>query len=220
IGPRTSFVLWETMINVLLDAIDGGIAASDFHVVFAGGIHDPRSAAMVAAMAAPLAERGARIGVLLGTAYLVTHEAVAGGAIVPAFQEEAQRCSHTVVLETGPGHATRCADTEFYSAFRQAKRELMDAHKSHDEVREELEKLNLGRLRVASKGIVREESDSQVKYVEVAADAQRKDGMYMIGQLAALRNEVLSIRELHQEVSEGGERYLQSVEAPQQTPVD
>src|SRR5262249_37561743 len=73
VGPRTSFVLWEAQVERLL-AFE---APEELSVVFAGGIHDARSAAMVAALAAPLAARGARIGVLMGTAYLFTEEAVA-----------------------------------------------------------------------------------------------------------------------------------------------
>jgi hypothetical protein len=48
-----------------------------------------------------------KIGVLMGTAYLFTQEAVAGGAIVPRFQKEAITTQETVLLETGPGHAIR-----------------------------------------------------------------------------------------------------------------
>ena len=58
-------------------------------MLFAGGIHDARSAAMVAAAAAPLAAKGPRIGVLMGTASLFTAEAVDAGAIQPAFQDVA-----------------------------------------------------------------------------------------------------------------------------------
>ncbi|MGH3999062.1 MAG: nitronate monooxygenase, partial [Pseudonocardiaceae bacterium] len=75
VGPRTSFVLWDTMIDTLLASVPPA-DLTECHVLFAGGIHDARSAAMVAAMAATLAERGVRIGVLLGTAYLFTEEAV------------------------------------------------------------------------------------------------------------------------------------------------
>src|SRR5262249_3517247 len=56
VGPRTSFVLWESMIEVLLDHVANGASASDFHVLFAGGIHDALSAAMVATVAARLVE--------------------------------------------------------------------------------------------------------------------------------------------------------------------
>ena len=47
VGPRTSFVLWDTMMRVLLEELPR--EDSDCHVLFAGGIHDARSAAMVAA---------------------------------------------------------------------------------------------------------------------------------------------------------------------------
>ncbi len=153
-GPRTSFVLWEAMIGTLLDAV----ARRDLpgcHVLFAGGIHDARSAAMTAAMAAPLAQRGVKVGVLLGTAYLFTAEAVATGAITPGFQQEAVRCMATVLLESGPGHATRCADTAFAQVFRAEQRGLAAEALPAGEVRARLERLNLGRLRIASKGVRR-----------------------------------------------------------------
>jgi acyl transferase domain-containing protein/NAD(P)H-dependent flavin oxidoreductase YrpB (nitropropane dioxygenase family)/NAD(P)-dependent dehydrogenase (short-subunit alcohol dehydrogenase family) len=220
-GPRTSFVLWESMIDMVQRAIDGGVPAEQFHMVFAGGIHDARSAAMVAAMTGPLAEQGVGIGVLMGTAYLFTEEAVAGDAIVETFQNEAKRCSQTVILETGPGHATRCANTPFYSAFLTAKRKLVKEKKSHDEIRNELEQLNLGRLRVASKGIVRDEGkSSKAKYKRISVSEQLSQGMYMIGQLAALKDQVTNIRELHRSVAEGGEAWLQSARIQAEKAVD
>ena len=59
---------------------------------------------MVAALAAPLAERGVNVGVLLGTAYLFTDEAVSTGAITEEFQDAALRCDdHDVAGErSGP----------------------------------------------------------------------------------------------------------------------
>src|SRR5262245_18476428 len=113
VGPRTSFALWEAQIARLL----AQPTCDDLSILFAGGIHDARSAAMVAAMAAPLAARGARIGVLMGTAYLFTHEAVEAGAIEPGFQHAAVACERTVLLETSPGHSTRCAETAYVDAF-------------------------------------------------------------------------------------------------------
>jgi acyl transferase domain-containing protein/NAD(P)H-dependent flavin oxidoreductase YrpB (nitropropane dioxygenase family)/NADP-dependent 3-hydroxy acid dehydrogenase YdfG len=214
VGPRTSFVLWQTMIDTLLDALDAGIPADGLHVVFAGGVHDDRSAAMVAAMAAPLVERGARIGVLLGTGYLFTEEAVAAGAIVEGFQRAALACRHTVLLETGPGHSTRCVDTPFYETFRQAKRRLVGEGRPPEDIRGELENLNLGRLRIASKGIVRDEDASGPRYVGVEAERQRQEGMFMIGQLAALRKSVCRISDLHETVSVGSTRLLDGMAVP------
>ena len=215
VGPRTSFVLWNAMVDVLGEAIDGGVPAGDLHVVFAGGIHDARSAAMVAALSAPLAARGARIGALLGTAYLLTEEAVKSRAIVEDFQREARDCTHTVLFETGPGHAIRCADTPYFQTFRELKLQLAAEGRTPDEIRDTLESLNLGRLRIASKGIARDTAaDGGARYTVVDADRQRVDGMYMLGQVAALRGDVCRMSDLHEDVSRGSTTLLASVEPP------
>src|SRR5690606_8645356 len=68
-----------------------------------------------------------------------------------------------------------------------------------------LEDLNLGRLRIASKGIDRHPGygvDPQApKFIAVADEDQHVHGMYMIGQVAALRDTVCTIEALHCEVS-------------------
>src|SRR5262249_52911881 len=107
-GPRPRFVLLGALIEVVAGQRGKAKKGDDLAVVFAGGIHDARSAAMVAALSAPLAERGVALGVLMGTAYLFTREAVEGGAIMPRFQREAITCQDTVLLQTAPGHAIRC----------------------------------------------------------------------------------------------------------------
>ena len=63
-GPYTSFLLWERMIDELLEHLTPDKNSSEYHVLFAGGIHEAMSTRMVAAMAAPLIERGVRVGVL------------------------------------------------------------------------------------------------------------------------------------------------------------
>ncbi|MGH9162316.1 MAG: SDR family oxidoreductase [Vicinamibacteraceae bacterium] len=220
VGPRSSFVLWSSMVELLLDAIRGGVRAEELHVLFAGGIHDARSAAMVQAIAAPLAAAGARIGILLGTAYLFTEEAVRSGAILNDFQEQAMACTRTVLLETGPGHSTRCADTPFCDVFHSIKRDLVAQGRPAGEIRDELEALNVGRLRIASKGITRTTHDptSEPRYVDVSAEQQHSSGMYMLGQLAALRDRVCTIAQLHEEVSLGSARLLDALSVDSREP--
>jgi len=210
IGPRSSFVLWNQMIDVLLESLPKD-DATNCHVLFAGGIHDALSSSMVATIAAPLAGLGVRVGVLMGTAYLITEEAVSTGAIIKGFQQEALRCLRTVVLETGPGHASRCAITRYPGVFKKEKQRLSAAGKSSEEIRNVLEELNLGRLSIAAKGIKRNpnygKEPQAPKYVTVRKEGQRTQGMYMMGQLAALRDRTLTIEELHHEVSvEGSQR--------------
>lgn len=211
VGPRSSFVLWDLMIDVLLQSLTEPELAN-CHVLFAGGIHDAASSSMVAALAAPLAMSGAKIGVLLGTVYLFTREAVTSGAIVKGFQKEAISCRRTVLLESGPGHATRCANTPFVGVFEAQKRRLAANTKAPEQIRSALENLNIGRLRIASKGIVRHPDYGQdpaaPKFIELGAGRQSAEGMYMLGQLAALRSSTCSIEELHDEISVKGSELL------------
>ncbi|MGQ0700764.1 MAG: SDR family NAD(P)-dependent oxidoreductase [Panacagrimonas sp.] len=204
VGPLGSFPLWEQMIEVLLAHVPAG-EEKNIHVLFAGGVHDAVSGAMVAAMAAPLAERGMKVGALMGTAYLFTAEIVSSGAVVEGFQTEALRCELTMNLESGPGHASRCVATKFAYDFYDTRRRLIREGKSAEDIREVLEDLNLGRLRIASKGVNRDETG---RIVEVPVDQQLADGMYMIGQVATLRDRVLSIAELHHAVCHGAQQLL------------
>ncbi|GLY34522.1 hypothetical protein Amsp01_005460 [Amycolatopsis sp. NBRC 101858] len=183
VGPLASFELWEEQLAVLG-------AAEDVEVLFAGGIHDARSAAMVTAMAAPLDA----VGVLMGTAYLFTEEAVTHGAITGLFQERALAAEATVTLETAPGHRTRCLPSPYTAEFEQVKAGLRDV--PAQEAWQRLEELNTGRLRVASKGVRRDG--------ERLDDAtQLAEGMYMAGQVAVLRDRRTTIAGLHADVTSG-----------------
>ncbi|MFC0110321.1 SDR family NAD(P)-dependent oxidoreductase [Kibdelosporangium aridum] len=212
-GPRSSFTLWEQQISVLRRRA----SLDDVSVLFAGGIHDERSAAMVSAMSAPLVDRGASVGALMGTAYLFTREAVEHGAITPVFQQVAVECEQTALLETSPGHSVRCAQSSFVDIFEQAKADLADAPKQ--EAWEQLEKLNLGRLRIASRALKREGQE----LVGVDADEQRRAGMFMIGQVATLRSELTDIASLHEEVTSQQflrARYAELAERPAEQRAD
>jgi NAD(P)H-dependent flavin oxidoreductase YrpB (nitropropane dioxygenase family) len=137
------------MLDVLHEELPAGEERS-CHVLFAGGVHDALSASMVSIMAAPLAARGVSVGVLLGTAYLFTEEAVASGAITPGFQEQALDCDHTVTLDTGPGHSIRAVETPYAREFASEKARLVAEGLSREEIRLGLEAMNIGRLRIAS----------------------------------------------------------------------
>ena len=156
VGPRSSFALWDAQVETLLrygaslsSAQEQQRYPNELHLLFAGGIHDERSAAMAAVLAAPLAARGASVGVLMGTAYLFTEEAVQSQAIVPTFQEAALACEATVLLETSAGHATRCAQTPYVRTFEAMKRRLQAEAVPQQTMWMELEQLNLGRLRLS-----------------------------------------------------------------------
>ncbi|MDC3957716.1 type I polyketide synthase [Polyangium jinanense] len=208
VGPLASLPLWEVMIEALLDCAP--TSGEPIHVLFAGGIHDARSTAIVSAMSAALVDRGIRCGVLMGTAYLFTREAVDSGAIVKRYQDEALACRETVLLTSGLGHANRVAHTAFADQFERLRRELVASGNPPGEVKKELEGLGLGRLRIAAKGITRDPS-GQIVTVDEAQ--QSEQGMYLIGQVATMRSSVCTIAELHADVAEGATRVLAAADA-------
>ncbi|MFQ6039902.1 MAG: SDR family NAD(P)-dependent oxidoreductase, partial [Candidatus Poribacteria bacterium] len=212
VGPRTSFVLWEAMIDEILKHLSSsGSDASDFHLLFAGGIHDALSSCMVAVMAAPLAKLGVKVGVQMGTAYLFCEELVKTGGITDTYQKEALRCSDTVVLSVGPGHANRCICTPFAKIFDEEKKRLSKENKSPEEVRNALEQLSIGRLYVAAKGTTQVHTDEGPKIVKISEEEQLQRGVYMIGQVGAIKDKVYNIHTLHSQVSEGSTKLLKDL---------
>ncbi|MBV1857908.1 MAG: acyltransferase domain-containing protein [Nannocystaceae bacterium] len=206
VGPLSSFVLWSSMVDGLIETLDTKVcAAQEVQVLFAGGIHDARSSAFVQVLAAPLLRRGVQVGVLMGSAYLFTEEIVESGAVVPRFQQEVLACERTVTLASGPGHASRCAYTPFAKEFFRKAASLKG---DPDGGRKTLDDLVLGRLRIASKGIERDGA----KLVEVDENGQAERGMYMLGQVATLRRETTSLQQLHDEVTLGALELLEEAQ--------
>ncbi|MGP3926284.1 SDR family oxidoreductase [Streptomyces sp. 8N616] len=231
VGPRNSFPLWEAQIAVIEDFLDSGSnsdsnsgsgsgsgsdvegdgsgggssAPGRIEVFFAGGVHDERSAAMVAALAAPLTRRGVAVGLLMGTAYLFTEEAVAHGAVQPLFQRQVVSARRTALLETAPGHATRCVPSPFTDSYRAVKERLQEQGVPDRQRWESLERLNVGRLRVASKGV---ERGADGELVPVDEDRQLTEGMFMAGQVAVLRSDTTTISALHRSVASAAADFL------------
>jgi len=116
--PLSSFVLWSSIVDrVLSELAPCKVRGEEIELIFAGGIHDPVSSAMLQVITAPLAAAGAKVGILMGSAYLFTKEIVESGSIVGQFQREALDCERTVNLESGVGHASRCAYSPFARDF-------------------------------------------------------------------------------------------------------
>jgi acyl transferase domain-containing protein/NAD(P)H-dependent flavin oxidoreductase YrpB (nitropropane dioxygenase family)/NADP-dependent 3-hydroxy acid dehydrogenase YdfG len=207
VGPRYSFVLWEQAIALLAQHEQ----PESLHILFAGGIHDERSAAMVATIAAPLAARGAKIGVLMGTAYIATVEAVRDGAVLEGFQKKALSGAETALVETAPGHAIRCLPSGFMDLFAREKSRLQGEGIDTKEAWKALEGLTVGRLRIATKGVDYVEG----KLTPIKAAVQEAEGMYMIGQVIAMKQAATTVADLHAQVTRGASAYLAQVQAPQ-----
>lgn len=210
VGPRYSLVLWHQAVTRLLKEPD----LCDFHLLFAGGIHDAQSAAMVSAIAAPLVAKGAKVGVLMGTAYMATHEAVSSGAILQRFQDEVLKANTTALIETAPGHAVRMVPSPFQTDFELRKQQLLQQGVDAKDVWRQLEDMTVGRLRVATKG--QDRVGNQL--VTVPETEQWAKGMYMIGQVCVMAKQAISMRALHQHVTQGAVEWLSSLSLPVSKP--
>ncbi len=193
IGPFSSWILWERQINRLLKEGD----LSSINVFFAGGIHDAFSSAFVSIMSATLTAKGAGVGVLMGSSYIYTKEAVESGAILPEYQKLALLQDETVILEAAPGQETQCLKSDYTENFNNQKKSLQEKYKDTKEVWMRLEDSNIGRLRIAAKGIERIGPD----LVKVPANKQKEKGLYMMGQISALNKKVLTLDELHTRIA-------------------
>ncbi|MCC2277863.1 SDR family oxidoreductase [Streptomyces sp. ET3-23] len=202
VGPSNAFPLWEAQLAVLedfLDAQPAGSAPPGIEVLFAGGVHDERSAAMVAALSAGVAARGVAVGMLMGTAYLFTREAVECAAVRPLFQRRMLAADRTVLLDTAPGHVTRCVPSRFTDAYATHKEELRRQGVPGRQAWEKLEQLNVGRLRIASKGVERVGAELR----EVGEQRQADEGLFMAGEVAVLRDATTTVAALHRAVTDG-----------------
>ena len=210
IGPRTCFALWNAMLEILDRFLDKHPeAARETRILLAGGIHDAASAALAAAVAAPLIERGAAFGPAMGTAYLFTREAVSTGAIREGYRDQALACTRTAVLVTGPGHAVRCADSPFAEYFRATRRDLLAQGLAGAELQERLEGTFRGRAQIATRGREQTGPDPSA-FVSVSPEEQAEKGLYLMGQAATLRHRISSLEELHETVSKDGSDRLRA----------
>lgn len=207
VGPLFSAVLWEKQINCLLR--QGG--GAPVNVFFAGGIHDARSAAFVRIMAAPLAARGAKIGLLMGTAYLYSDEIVKRKAITEDYRRLLVEQNETVLLRSGRGQETRSVPSAYTEFFLSEKRRMHKEGMESGEILLKLEELNLGRARVAAKGIDRDRD----QLVSVDREAQLKNGLYMTGAITALIHGTTSIADIHQAVITGSGALLEQIPVPE-----
>ncbi len=198
IGPMSSLSLWERSLNVISKYPIH--TQKEIEIIFAGGIYDTNSAKIGTGMARrSLAGSHITFGILIGSAYLCTNEIVETKATTKNYQDVTLKCTKTVYLETAAGHQSRCADTEFSKTFEVTKNKLIEQGAAPKEIAQELDKLILGKLRLASKGKKRVGN----QLVSVSIEEQTKEGMYMVGDAVTLIDYLQSIRELHDSLNNG-----------------
>lgn len=200
VGPLFSIVLWEKQINRLLKDDN----KSSISVLFAGGIHDALSSAFVSIMSASLAAKGVKVGIQMGTSYLYTKEAVKSGAILEEYQKQLIENDHTILLEAAPGQETRSITSSFTKYFVKEKQRMISEGMDSKEIWVCLERLNLGRLRIAAKGTERRDEE----ILKLNTEDQRRKGLYMTGEVTALIDKVTTMSKLHSIVAEDNKELI------------
>ncbi len=184
VGSLTSLGLWE-------DAL-ARIEASSHRplVVLAGGIGDAASAAIAAAMAARIHAAGCPVALQAGTAFFFTHEIVEGGQIPLAYQEAALAAHTTELVGATVQLPLRCAPTPFSAHGRRMERSWIDEGLDRRGRRERMERLNLGRARIAAQAVERHpawgQDPSAPHYRDVSVERQRTEGAFTMGQGACV----------------------------------
>ena len=214
VGPNNSFPLWQAAILEFISMANiGGLDLKDTSIIFAGGISDKLSAAMLTAFTVPLLKLGMRIGIMMGTAYLFTKEVLSTEAIVNNYQQIALECKKTVVLESGGGHAIRCAITPMTTEFTKIKNGLLIKGVELQAIQKSLDENNVGRLRIATRGCTRSEqpeTDTN-NLIKLPPEQQIAQGLYMMGEASTIITMPYSMAQLHNSVSDGVTQVLESL---------
>ena len=214
VGPNNSFPLWQAAILEFISMADiGGLDLKDTSIIFAGGISDKFSAAMLTAFTVPLLRLGIKIGIMMGTAYLFTREILSTGAVVENYQQIALECKKTVVMESGGGHAIRCAITPMTTEFTKIKNELLTKGVELQDIQKNLDENNVGRLRIATRGCTRsEQSEADTNnLVKLSPEQQVAQGLYMMGEASTIITTPYSMVQLHDSVSDGATQVLKDL---------
>jgi malonyl CoA-acyl carrier protein transacylase len=211
IGQIGGLALWQLCAQVLQGFIDRGeVDPSEVVILPAGGLSDAMSAAAVSALFFPLIERGVQFGIQMGTAYLMTREAVETGAITEMYQTVGAASSATVVMGESVGAPTRVLPNLAADSVAAKERDRMTSGVSLKERKEAYEHDNLGGLRAAAKAqkIARVDPERGAIFQQLSWEEQEREGLFHAGQGIALLETTRDIASLHQEVTAGARAWL------------
>lgn len=193
-GPCSSLFLWESCLQVL--SLQPLQVQEQTRILFAGGIHGSISTALIDQLLLRFGLGDLSHGLLVGTLTLFSYEAVSTAAISDVFQKVLLDTVDTVLLETAPGHQSRCALTPFADEFLQQRADGLAGGLTSSQLSARLDGLILGRLRLASKGL-RRDGD---QLVHISPDEQYRQGMFMVGEAAALQHSIAPLKKLFEQL--------------------
>ncbi len=211
VGSLVSYVLWQLGVWEIESAIAAGtINANQVYLNLAGGIDDARSGAATACVLIGLQKKGVRVGAQVGTAYLLSEEALTTGALGRKYQQVCQEADSTVVLGEDIGAPTRVIDTPAANRAIKADNELAKSGAPRKERKEAFEHANLGGLRTAAKGqrIKAVIPGQGAIFEQLTEEYQIESGLFHAGQGVAVMDKYTTIPQIHSALTDGAVQML------------
>lgn len=211
-GTLSSFILWERILEYL--DVEKKKLTEKVNVVFAGGIINKVSSAMLAGMIGNQLDL-INPGIQMGTAYLLSEEIVTTKALSPVYQELLLNNSSTNVIGTTVNTRARVIPTEF--SHQIIKQEFLQKTQgiSISQRKELYEKNNLGALRIASRAEIwndnHVEGSETSQFIPISVKEQLTKGAFMTGESISLQKTIRSIPQIHYDVIEGGYKFIRKM---------
>ncbi len=196
VGSLSSLVLWEAGVSKLLNGTD--LDLNTLSLVFAGGISTRYGSWFISGLAAVLAEKGVKIGIQVGSAYLFSREIVETGSIKAQYQEIIARENETMVIGESVGLASRTAPNEFARMMVQTERQMIQDRKPLDQRKRSFERRNIGSLLIGAKGFLpdfKKPGENNFTYFDGAEHLDR--GNFLVGDSLAYFNAPISLADIH-----------------------
>ena len=197
--------LCQLAVDVLLDEAASGLDLETVSIVVAGGISDKRAAHFAAAMIHRLHTLGVAVGLQLGTAYLMTTEAVQTQALSPLFQRLLAKSDTTRLLGMTVNTPTRVVRSPYADEVLRREDQRLRDNINLRERKHLYEDDNFGGLRAAAKGQrieFTDESRKHVRMIDIETEEQMENGLFHAGQTAALLDRVCSAAHLNSELTQ------------------
>lgn len=195
VGAQTSAGLWEES----LDALEGQPREERRLVVLAGGLGDAASATFAWAMAAG-APADVDVVLQAGTAFLLTHDVIEHRQLTPTAQRAALSASETLLVGSSANLPLRVVPTPFATEARAEEGRMAASAVPLHERRVALERQNVGRTRIAAKGIERNPhhaiDPSAPRYLPLSVADQRARGAFTFGQGVTVTRGLGTVAEL------------------------
>jgi acyl transferase domain-containing protein/NAD(P)H-dependent flavin oxidoreductase YrpB (nitropropane dioxygenase family)/NAD(P)-dependent dehydrogenase (short-subunit alcohol dehydrogenase family)/4'-phosphopantetheinyl transferase EntD/acyl carrier protein len=207
VGALSSLVLWELGITEILNRNDEIV--KDMRVLLAGGIATAAGSLVAGAMSARLVERGAAVGLQLGTAYLMTEEAVTTGAIPQKYLSAVVDGRGTLVTGRSINLPSRWLDTPAINKLIENEYNLQQGDVPLSERKKLVERAGREMMTKALEGRgVGQKPDKAPSANDNVAPA------YSCGQIISAVGEPLTIGSLHRELTITAERLSRGCPVP------